>query len=80
MLGFIMATFTTPETIGTDAKSFFWLLPLAAAIASVYKALKLKEISAQNFVKETLILFGTIILFMAMVAIALYAVACLFTE
>jgi len=76
----IMATFTTPEAIGTDAKSFLWLLPLAAAVASVYKALKLKEISAQNFVKETLILFGTIILFMAMVAIALYVVACLLIE
>jgi len=75
-----MATFTTPETIGTDTKSFLWLLPLTAAVAAVYKALKLREISAKNFVKETSILFGTIILFMVMVAVALYAVACLLTE
>jgi hypothetical protein len=75
-----MATFTTPETIGTDAKSFLWLLPLVAAVATVYKALKMREISAQSFIKETVILLGTIILFMAAVAIALYVLACPLTE
>jgi hypothetical protein len=75
MLGFIIATFTTPESIGNDAKSFLWLLPLVAAIASVYKALKLDSISARNFIRETLILFGTIVLFTAAIALALYAIA-----
>jgi hypothetical protein len=79
MLGFylwhkMMATFTTPETIGTDVKSFFWLLPLAVAVATVYKALKAGKISALNFIKEIAILFVTIILFMAAVAAVLFAI------
>ncbi len=80
MIGFIIATFTTPETIGTDIKSFLWLLPLAAAIASVYKALKLDSISAPNFIRETAILFGTIALFTIAIALALYAIAHLITS
>jgi hypothetical protein len=79
MLGFIVATFTTPETIGTDIKSFLWFLPLAAAIASVYKALKLENISKQNFIRETLILFGTIVLFTIAIAFVLYVIAHLIT-
>ena len=79
MLGFMLATFTTPETIGTDAKSFLWLLPLVAAIAIVYKALKLEKISTLNFLRETAILSGTIILFMTAVAIVLFAIAHLIT-
>jgi hypothetical protein len=75
MLGFIIATFTTPETIGSDAKSFLWLLPLAAVIASVYKALKLDSISTSNFIRETVILFGTIVLFTVAIALTLYAIA-----
>ncbi len=74
-----MATFTTPETISNHARSFLWLLPLTAAVASVYKALKLREISAEKFVKETVILIGTIILFMVVVAIVLYVIAHLLT-
>ena len=70
----ITATFTTPETIGNDIRYFFWLLPLAAAISIVYKALKVREISASNFLKEVSILFCTIILFMAAVAAVLLAI------
>ncbi len=72
---FIMATFTSPEEIGTNSQSMLWLLPLAAAIAIGYKATKLPTITAGNFIKETVVLFSSIIIFMVMTALALYALA-----
>jgi len=72
---FIMATFTAPEEIGTNSQSMLWLLPLAAAIAIGYKATKLPTITAGNFIKETVVLFGSIIVFMVITALALYALA-----
>ena len=80
MLISTLATFTAPENIGTDVKSFLWLLPLVAAIAVVYKALKVKEITPANFIKQAIILSGTILVFMIIVAIGLYVVTWLITE
>lgn len=71
----VMATFTTPEKIGADPQSMLWLLPLVAAIAIVYKATKLPEIKAANFLKEAVILFGSIVVFMSIIALVL----CTFT-
>jgi hypothetical protein len=75
----IMATFTTPEKIGTTPQSVLWLLPLATAIAVVYKATKLPTIKAGDFVKETAILFGSIIVFISVTALVLFALAWLIT-
>ncbi len=77
---FVMATFTTPEKIGATPQSMLWLLPLVAAIAIVYKATKLPEIKAANFLKETVVLFGSIIVFMAITALVLCIMAWLITE
>jgi len=77
---FVMATFTTPEKIGANPQSMLWLLPLVAAIAIVYKATKLPEIKAVNFLKEVVILFGSIIIFMSITALVLCAFAWLITE
>ena len=77
---FFIATFTAPEEIGTNPQSMLWLLPLAAAIAIVYKATKLPTITAGNFIKETAALFGSIIVFMAITALSLYTLAWLITE
>ena len=77
---FIMASFTIPEQIGTTPQSMLWLLPLVAAIAIVYKATKLPEIKAVNFIKEAVVLFGSIVVFMFVTAIVLYAVAWLVLE
>ena len=77
---FITASFATPENVGTDPQSLLWLLPLVAAIAIVYKATKLPTITVGNFIKEAALLFGSIIVFMLIVAFALYAVARLITE
>ena len=77
---FVMATFTLPEKIGADPQSMLWLLPLVAAIAIVYKATKLSEIKAANFLKEAVILFGSIVVFMSITALVLCAFAWLIIE
>ncbi len=76
----VMATFTIPEKITTDPQSMLWLLPLVAAIAIVYKATKLPEIKAANFLKESVVLFGSIVVFMLVTALVLYSIAWLITE
>ena len=76
---FIIASFTAPEQIGTTPQSTLWLLPLAAAIAVIYKATKLPTITAANFIKETAILFGSIIVFIIATALVLYTLAWLIT-
>jgi hypothetical protein len=75
-----MATFTVPEKITTDPQSMLWLLPLVAAIAIVYKATKLPEIKLANFLKESMILFGSIVVFMFVTALVLYSIAWLVIE
>ena len=77
---FVMATFTIPEKITTDPQSMLWLLPLVAAIAIVYKATKLPEIKIANFIKESVILFGSIVIFMSATALVLYSIAWLVIE
>ena len=77
---FVLATFTTPENIGVTPKSMLWLLPLVAAIAVVYKATKVPKITAGHFIKETVVLFGSIVIFMVVTALVLSASAWLITE
>ena len=76
----VIASFTTPEEIGTNPSSMLWLLPLAASIAIAYKATKLPTITAGNFIKEAAILFGSIVVSIIITALALYALAWLITE
>lgn len=77
---FVMASFTVPEKIGANPQSMLWLLPLAAAIAITYKATKLPTIKMGNFIKEAVLLFGSIVIFIIATALALYALAWLITE
>jgi hypothetical protein len=76
----VMASFTIPEQIGTTPQSLLCLLPLVAAIAIVYKATKLPEIKAVNFIKEAVVLFSSIVIFMFVTALILYAIAWLVLE
>jgi hypothetical protein len=76
----VMADFTAPEEIGTNPQSLLLLLPLVAAIAVIYKATKLPHISAGNFLKESVALFCSIVVFMVITAIVLSGVAWLVTE
>ena len=69
-----IATFMTPQQIGTSPTLILWMLPLAAAIAVVYKVTKLPRIKTVNFIKETFVLFGSIVIFICIAAIILYLV------
>jgi hypothetical protein len=77
---FIMATFTSPENIGTDPKSMLWLFPLTTAVAIVYKATKLQTITWKNFIKEVITLLGSIVVFLIITALVLYVFAWFTTE
>ncbi|MHC4790440.1 MAG: hypothetical protein ACYS8Y_03230 [Planctomycetota bacterium] len=76
----ILSTFTSPENIDTNPLSMLWLLPLAASIAVVYKATKLTTIKVGTFLKEVVILFGSIVIFIIISAVCLYALGWLITE
>ena len=79
-LELLIASFTAPINIGTDPQSVLWLLPLAAAISIVYKATKLPQIRAADFIKETAVLWGSIIVVMVIAAVVLHGFAWLVTE
>ena len=76
----ILGSFTTPMRIGTDPASMLWLLPLVAAIAIVYKATKVHRVRLRPFVKETAVLFGSILVFIVVAALVLYGVTWIVTE
>ena len=75
LASYLMAGFAAPEEIGTTAQSLLFLLPLVAAIAIVYKATKVQHVSAGDFIKESAVLFGSIIIFMIITALVLSGVA-----
>ena len=77
---FVMATFTVPEEVGINPQGLLMMLPLVAAIAVVYKATKLSTITVDKLLKEAAVLFGSIIIFMGIAALVLYALARLITE
>ncbi len=76
----LLASFTSPESIGTNPQSMFWILPLAAAISIVYKTIKVPEIKTRSFIKDTFMLFGSIVLFIIAAAVTLCLMAYLATE
>ncbi|OHB63817.1 MAG: hypothetical protein A2Y77_01225 [Planctomycetes bacterium RBG_13_62_9] len=78
--GTLLASFTTPMHIGTDPASTLWLLPLVASIAVVYKATKVYRIQAYPFLRESAVLFGSILVFIVAAALILYGVAWVVTE
>ena len=75
----ILASFTTPERIGVTPLSMLWLLPLALSISVVYKATKVTQVRPMNFIKESVVLFGSIVVFMFITAVVLLGIAWLVT-
>ena len=71
----MLAQFRIPEEIGTTPRSLLLLVPLLVSIAVIYKATKVSKVSAGNFIKESALLFGSILVFMVITALALMAVA-----
>jgi hypothetical protein len=79
MITQILATFTSPENIGTTPQSVFWLLPLAVAGCIVYKAMKLPEITTGIFLREVLTLLAFLIGVLLIIILALLIVTAIFT-
>ncbi len=77
---FIIASFTAPEKIGTNPQFILLLLPLAASIAIVYKATKVPTVEAGSFIKEVVVLFGSIVVFIIITALALFVLTWLIAE
>ena len=75
-----LATFLTPENIGTVPASILFVLPLTIAISVVYKATKVYRIQAKAFVKECAVLIGSIAVFLGVAAIILCLVAWFMNE
>lgn len=76
----VMADFSIPEAVGTSPQSLLLLLPVVVAIAVVYKATKLPSITFGNFIKESVVLTCSIIVFMVVTALVLTGVAWLILE
>jgi hypothetical protein len=76
----VMAGFLAPEDIRTSPQALLLVLPVAAAITLVYKATKLPKITAGNFLKESAILFGSIVVFLVITALVLMALAWFLTK
>jgi len=77
---FSLATFLTPESIGTVPGSVLFVLPLTIAISVVYKATKVHSIKPKAFVKECAVLFGSIVVFLGVAALILCLVAWFMNE
>jgi hypothetical protein len=57
-----------------------WLLPLAMAVAVVYKATKVEKIEPVSFIKESVVLFGSIVVFIVAAALVLLTLSWLVVE
>ena len=71
---YVLAGFTSPVYIGTTAKALLLALPLIAVISTVYKAIKVEEIKFVSFVRESILLFGSIVAFMIVTAIVIFII------
>jgi predicted PurR-regulated permease PerM len=76
----VLASFTTAMEIDTDPASMLWLMPLVVSIVVVYKATKVHRILAVPFIRESVVLFGSILVFIVVAALILYGVAWIFTD
>jgi hypothetical protein len=76
----LLAAFTAPEDIKMNPQSVLWMLPLAAAVAIVYKATKLPEITARHFLRESALLFASIVVFIIAASAVLWFVTWLAIE
>ena len=71
---YVLAGFMAPVHISATANALLLALPLLAVIATVYKATKLDEIKLVSFVREVVILFGSILVFMILTAAVIFVI------
>ena len=67
----ILAGFMSPMDIPTSPAAMLWMFPLVLSIVIVYKATKMRIIFPKKFVKEVIVLFLTISLFLILAGIGL---------
>ena len=70
----LLASFTAPENITVNPQSMLWMLPLAAAVAVIYKATKLPKITFRIFLRESIVLFVSIVVFIVVIVAVLWFV------
>ena len=71
----LLAIFTEPMYLPTKPLSLLWVLPICLSVSLVYKAIKIEEFRPGLFVREVAFLFGTIIVFLLVIAVVLLAIA-----
>lgn len=72
MLSHILASFTTPIQVTNNAWSFIYIVPLALVLSVVYKTTKIPAFSWRMLLKESVVLTASILVFMVIVAFAIY--------
>jgi hypothetical protein len=70
-IAMILAGFMSPINIPTTPAAMLWMFPLILAIVIVYKATKLRVIFPKKFIKEVVILFFTISIFLTLAGVGL---------
>jgi hypothetical protein len=70
----ILATFTSPESIGTTPQSILWLFPLAFAGCLVYKTIKLPELTPAGLIKEVMALLAFLTGLLLIIVFVLFAI------
>ncbi len=70
-IGMILAGFMSPIDIPTSPASMLWMFPLILSIVIVYKATKLRVIFFKRFIRDVVILFFTISIFLILAGIGL---------
>lgn len=75
----MLAGIMQPMDMENTGSIFLWAVPLIVCIATVYKATKFNEVTNFRFVKESLVLSGTILGFMLLIAIVLWVFVAIFT-
>ena len=76
----LLASFTAPVEIGTNAAMMLYMFPLIAAIALVYKSTKMRVLFLKKFFVESLLLFLTISGFMVGAIVVLNLITWLITS
>ena len=70
----LLASFSLPYEIGNGIGALLWILPLLAAVAIVWKTLKLETITPAKLIRQVVILFFTMVVCYAAIAVALYVI------
>ncbi|AQT68387.1 hypothetical protein STSP2_01547 [Anaerohalosphaera lusitana] len=73
-LAIILGSFTSPMSIKMDPASLLWMFPLLAAIAIVYKATKMRVLFPAKFIKEVVVLFLTLSVFIVLAGAGLHVI------